>query len=100
MCLHASVRQPPPLAHIKGNPTKRIVRILTVECAGGNRLTYEKELLNSGKNTHFSKTNHPGKGNNAGLGPLMEDLISTQITTFFAYMPILIFDLTLVIWAL
>jgi len=40
--------------------TKRIVRILTTESAAGGRLTYEKELLNSRKNSHFPKTNHPG----------------------------------------
>ena len=47
-------------AKINGNPTKRIVRILTTESAAGSHLTYEKELLNSGKNSHFYKTNHPG----------------------------------------
>jgi hypothetical protein len=41
-------------------PTKRIVRILTIESAAGGRLTYEKELLNSRKNSRFYKTNHPG----------------------------------------
>jgi hypothetical protein len=40
--------------------TKRIVRILTTESAAGGRLTYEKELSNCKKNTHFYKTNHPG----------------------------------------
>jgi len=40
--------------------TKRIVRILTTESAAGGRLTYEKELLNSEKNSLFPKTNHPG----------------------------------------
>jgi hypothetical protein len=40
--------------------TKRIVRTLTTESSGGNRLTYEKELLNSRKNSRFYKTNHPG----------------------------------------
>jgi hypothetical protein len=65
-----SVRRPPPLAKTNGKPTKRIVRTLRAECVGGN------------------KTNHPGKGNNGGgLGGLMEDPISTQITAFFAYMP-------------
>jgi hypothetical protein len=39
--------------------TKRIVRTLTTESAGGNRLTYEKELLDSRKNSRFYKTNHP-----------------------------------------
>jgi len=43
--------------------------------------------LNFRKNSHLYKTNHPGNGNNAGLGGLMEDPISVQITTFFAYMP-------------
>jgi len=38
-----------------GKPTKRIVRILRVECAAGNRLTYEKELLNSKKIAIFTK---------------------------------------------
>ena len=52
-CLPASVRHPPRLANIKGKPTKRIVRTLTTESSGGNRLTYEKELLNSRKNSHF-----------------------------------------------
>ena len=86
ICLPAPVRRPPRLANIKDEPTKRIVRILTtkrqpasprlaqingnptkrivctlvVKCAGGNRLTYEKELLNSRKNSYFYKTNHPG----------------------------------------
>jgi hypothetical protein len=32
---------------------------LTIESAVSNRLTYEKELLNSGKNSHFYKTNLP-----------------------------------------
>jgi len=59
-CLHAATRQPPRLANIKGKPTKRIVRTLTTESSGGNRLTYEKELLNSRENSHFCKTNHPG----------------------------------------
>jgi len=86
-CLPASVRQPPRLANMKGKPTKRIVRILTTKSAAGSHLTYEKELLNSGKNSHFYKTNHPGKGNNGGLGGLMEDPITIQITTFFACMP-------------
>jgi hypothetical protein len=72
---------------MKGEPTKRIVRTLTIEYSGGSRLTYEKVLLNSRKNSHFYKTNHLGKGNNGGLGGLMEDLISIQITTFFAYIP-------------
>jgi hypothetical protein len=40
--------------------TKRIVRILTTESAAGSRLTYEKELLDSRKNSHFYKTNHSG----------------------------------------
>jgi hypothetical protein len=40
--------------------TKRIVRILTTESAAGSRLTYEKELLDSRKNSHFYKTNHAG----------------------------------------
>jgi len=55
--------------------------------AGANLLTYEKELLNSKRNNPFAKTNHPGKGNNGGLGGLMEDPTSTRITAFFAYMP-------------
>jgi len=41
-------------------PTKRIVCTLTIETARNTRLTYEKELLNSRKNSHFYKTNHPG----------------------------------------
>ena len=45
---------------MKGKSTKRIVRTLTTESSGGNRLTYEKELLNSRKNSRFYKTNHPG----------------------------------------
>jgi hypothetical protein len=40
--------------------TKRIVCTLTIETARNTRLTYEKELLNSRKNSHFYKTNHPG----------------------------------------
>ena len=77
-CLPASVRRPPWLANIKGRPTKRIVRTLTTESSGGNRPTYEKELLNSRKNSHFYKTNHPGFPH--VLPPM------TQMTTFFAYM--------------
>jgi len=60
IALTASVPQPPRLANIKGKPTKRIVRTLTTESPGGNPLTYEKELLNSRKNSRFYKTNHPG----------------------------------------
>jgi hypothetical protein len=56
----ASARQPSRLAKTNGKPTKRIVCTLTIECAGGNRLTYEKELFNSKKNSGFYKTNHPG----------------------------------------
>ena len=58
----ASLRQSPSprLAKINCNPTKRIVRILTTEYAAGSRLTYEKELSNSRKNSDFCKTNHPG----------------------------------------
>jgi hypothetical protein len=41
-------------------PTKRIERTLTIETAAGSRLTYEKELLDSRKNSRFYKTNHPG----------------------------------------
>ena len=52
-----------------------------VKCARGNRPTYERELLNPRKNSNFYKTNQPGKGNNGGLGGLMEDLTSIQITT-------------------
>jgi hypothetical protein len=52
-CLRASVRQPPRLANIKGKPTKRIVCILRVKCAGGNGPTYGKELLNSRKKQPF-----------------------------------------------
>src|SRR4030042_5549969 len=48
------------LAKINGNPTKRIVRILTTKSAAGSHLTYEKELLNSRENSHFYKTNHLG----------------------------------------
>jgi len=85
----ASLRQSasPRLAKIDGNRTKRIVRTLTTKSAAGGHLTYERDLLNSGKNSHFYKTNHPEKGNNGGLGGLMEDSISIQITTFFAHMP-------------
>jgi hypothetical protein len=39
----------------KWQATKRIVRTLTTESAD---LTYEQELLNSGKNSHAYKTNH------------------------------------------
>ncbi|OGN98236.1 MAG: hypothetical protein A2Z77_03475 [Chloroflexi bacterium RBG_13_51_36] len=47
------------LAKTNGKPAKRIVRDLRAKCAGGNRPTYEKELLNSRKNNRFPKTNHP-----------------------------------------
>jgi hypothetical protein len=77
----ASLRQSasPRLAKTNGNPTKRIIRILTTKSAAGSHLTYEKELLNSRKNSNFHKTNHPGFPH--GLPPM------TQITTSFAYMP-------------
>ena len=52
-CLHASVSQRPRLANIKGKPTKRIVCTLTTESSGGNRPTYEKELLNPRKKQPF-----------------------------------------------
>jgi len=45
---------------MKGNPTKRIVRILTTKSGAGSDLTYEKEMLDSRKNSDFYKTNHPG----------------------------------------
>jgi hypothetical protein len=41
--------------NIRGKSTKRIVRTLTTESAGRNRLKCEKELLNSRKNSHFPK---------------------------------------------
>jgi hypothetical protein len=61
----------PRLAKIDGNPTKRIVRILTAKSAASSRLTYEKELLNSRKKSHFYKTNHPGSPH--GLPPYDPD---------------------------
>jgi hypothetical protein len=69
----ASMRQSasPRLAIINGKPMKRIVRILTAKSAAGSHLTYEKELLNSGKNSHFYKTNHPGSPH--GLPPYDPD---------------------------
>jgi hypothetical protein len=45
---------------MKGKPTKPIVRTLITEYSVGSHFTYEKEFLNSRKNTHFYKTNHPG----------------------------------------
>jgi len=41
--------------------TKRIVRILTTESAGNNRLTYGKRPAEPQKNNDFpkTKTNHP-----------------------------------------
>jgi hypothetical protein len=51
---------PPWLAKTNGKPTKRIVCTLTSESAADGRLTYEKELLDSRKNSLFPKTNHPG----------------------------------------
>jgi len=64
LCLSfASMRQsasPHGLAKTNGKPTKRIVRTLRAKSAGGNHLTYEKELLDSRKNSRFYKTNHPG----------------------------------------
>jgi hypothetical protein len=57
----------PRLAKVDGNPTKRIVRILTAKSAAGSHLTYEKELLNSRKNSDFYKTNHSGSPH--GLPP-------------------------------
>ena len=58
--LHASARRPLWFEKTNGRPTKRIVRVLTTESAAGGRPTYEKEMLNSRKNSHFCKTNHPG----------------------------------------
>jgi hypothetical protein len=58
----ASMRQsagPHGLAKTNGKPTKRIVCTSTSESAAGGRLTYEKELLNFRKDSHFYKTNHP-----------------------------------------
>jgi hypothetical protein len=37
--------------------TKRIVCTLTIETARNTRLTYEKELVELQKNSHFYKTN-------------------------------------------
>ena len=57
----ASMRQsagPHGLAKTNGKPTKRIVCTLTSESAADGRLTYEKELLNFRKDSHFYKTNH------------------------------------------
>jgi len=48
------------VAKTNGKPTKRIVRILATESARGTRFTYGKDLLNSAKDSHFDKTNHPG----------------------------------------
>jgi hypothetical protein len=73
----------PRLAKTNGNPTKRIVRTLTTESAAASDLTYQKELLNSRENSHFYKTNHPGTGNNGGLGSLIEDLISHPNNAIF-----------------
>jgi hypothetical protein len=56
----ATVCQPSCFAKTNGQPTKRIVHTLRLECAGGNRLTYEKESSNSWKTSHSNKTNHPG----------------------------------------
>jgi hypothetical protein len=39
----------PRRAKINGNPTKRIVRILTTKSPAGSGLPYEKELVNSRK---------------------------------------------------
>jgi hypothetical protein len=50
----------PRLTKISGNPMKRIVRILAGKSAAGSHPTYEKELLNSRKNSDFYETNHPG----------------------------------------
>jgi len=76
-CLPASVERVG-LTKTNGRPTKRIVRTLTTESSGGNRPTYEKELLNPRQNSRFHKTNHPGLPH--VLPPM------TQIATFFAYM--------------
>ena len=65
----APVHRPSPLVTADRKPTKRIVRTSRAERVGG------------------SKTNHPGKGTNGGLGGLTEDPISAQITAFFAHMP-------------
>ena len=57
ICLPASLRPFAGAAKTNARPTKRIVRTLTTESAGGSRSTYGENLLNSAKNSHFSKTN-------------------------------------------
>ena len=52
-----------------------------VKRAAGSRLTYEKRAARLQKTSHSYKTNHPGFPH--ALPPM------TQMTTFFAYMPIL-----------
>jgi hypothetical protein len=78
-----SVRQPSWLVETNGKPTKRIVCTLRIKSAGGNRLTYEKELFNSRKDSRFSRTNH------SGFPHAPPPMTGTQMTTFFPYMPIL-----------
>ena len=77
----ASVRRPPMARKTNWHTDETNRGTLTTESAGGNRLAYEKESSNSWKTSHSYKTNH---GASLMLFPPM-----TQITTFFAYMPIL-----------
>jgi hypothetical protein len=57
-CSPAAVGLLPSPRNNKWQPTKRIVRTLTVESAAGGGPTYGKEPLILGKDNHFSKTNH------------------------------------------
>ena len=57
ICLPASLRPFARAAKTNAKLTKRIVCTLTTESAGGSCFTYGENLLNSAKNSHFSKTN-------------------------------------------
>jgi hypothetical protein len=55
------ISPPAPTARENKWPTDETNRrTLRLECAGGNRLAYEKESSNSRKTSHPYKTNHPG----------------------------------------
>jgi hypothetical protein len=57
-CSPAAVGSLPSPLKNKWQPTKRTVRTSATESAAGDRLTYAKQVMNFGENSHFSETNH------------------------------------------
>jgi hypothetical protein len=51
----AAVRRLSPVVETNGKPTKPMPCTSTTESAGGNRLTYERELPNSGRQVILTK---------------------------------------------